>query len=103
MNELHTDVSGAMEWVAMYHKELESRFFCALRSIPRWEEPIGWWVVEYCDGLGNWVRANDTWSFESERYFGKKGLHIMRNRWVSLMPKEHSEEVGPILVNDSVI
>ena len=58
-------------------------------------------VAKYVDGIGSWVRANDQWSFESERYFGKRGPEIYRNRWMTLMPKERSEDIGPQLVDGS--
>ncbi|KAF8586107.1 terpenoid synthase [Ramaria rubella] len=41
----------------------------------------------YIDGIGTWVRANDTWSFESQRYFGLQGLEIQAQRVVALRPK----------------
>ena len=103
MNELKTDVEGAMDWVAKYHVELETKFFDALGRVPKWGKPIDSWVAEYCDGLGNWVRANDQWSFESERYFGTRGVEIMKSRWVTLMPKERTEDIGPQVVNGSIL
>ena len=48
-------------------------------------------IVKYVDGLGSWVRANDQWNFEGERYFGKRGPEIFKNRWVTLMPKERRD------------
>ena len=44
-------------------------------------------VARYIDGIGNWVRANDSWSFESQRYFGTKGLEIQEARVVTLFPR----------------
>nr|QJQ03973.1 Pro1 [Armillaria gallica] len=99
MNELRTDVAGAMIWVDEYHKQLESRFMENFKKVPRWGGPIDLQVARYCDGLGNWVRANDQWSFESERYFGKKGPEIIQRRWITLMPKMVSEELGPQIVD----
>ncbi|KAG2151606.1 terpenoid synthase [Suillus bovinus] len=65
------------------------KFFEAAAAIPKWGEPIDSQVREYCDGLGNWVRANHDWSFETERYLGTNGLEIQRERWILLMPKNH--------------
>lgn len=39
------------------------------------------------DGIGNWVRANDQWDFETERYLGKKGPEIEEIQWVALLPR----------------
>ncbi|THH19394.1 hypothetical protein EW146_g1751 [Bondarzewia mesenterica] len=103
MDELKTDIEGAMLWVAEYHTKLEEKFFENLGAVPKWGEPIDVQVNRYCDGLGNWVRANDQWSFESERYFGTKGPQIMQSRCITLMPKERTEDIGPQLVDSSVL
>ncbi|KAI0294470.1 hypothetical protein B0F90DRAFT_1757050 [Multifurca ochricompacta] len=70
-------------------------------KIPKFGEPVDEQLVQYSDGLGNWVRANDQWSFESERYFGKKGAEFRRTRRVRLLPKRCSDEVGHQFVDDS--
>ncbi|KAG2136963.1 terpenoid synthase [Suillus bovinus] len=89
MHDLDTDVNGAMLWVMDRHIKLEKKYFEAAAAIPKWGEPIDSQVREYCDGLGNWVRANYEWSFESERYFGTNGLEIRRKRWILLMQKDN--------------
>lgn len=104
MNELNTDVSGAMRWIADFHKRLEKQFFEAFKNIPKTgNATLDAQIATYCDGLGNWVRANDQWSFESERYFGRKGLEIMKTRVISLMPVRRTEALGPQLVDDSAL
>ena len=103
MNQLKTDVAGAMKWVDDHHKELERKFNENFEKVPKWGEPIDSQVARYVDGLGNWVRANDQWSFVSERYFGKKGPEIMKSRWVTLLPKERTEDIGPQVVDDSLL
>jgi len=94
MQELDTDVNGAMLWIADLHKETELKFLEALEALPKWGEPIDSWVRQYCDGVANWVRGNYEWSFESERYFGTKGLEIKRGRWVTLIPKIRTNGPG---------
>ncbi|KAG1854771.1 isoprenoid synthase domain-containing protein [Suillus tomentosus] len=99
--QLDTDVNGAMLWVADRHTKLEQEYFEAIAAIPKWGEPIDSQVKEYCNGLGNWVRANYDWNFESERYLGINGLEVQRKRWILPMPKDHlsgCEEIGPVLV-----
>ncbi|KAG2040647.1 terpenoid synthase [Suillus americanus] len=105
MHELDTDVNGAMLWVMDHHTKIEKKYFEAEAAIPKWGEPIDSQVREYCNGLGNWVRANYDWHFESERYFGTNGVEVQRRRWISLMGrksrKDHlkgCEEIGPALV-----
>jgi hypothetical protein len=106
MNELGTDVNGAMLWAQDTHTKLEKTFLAAMAALPEWDEPLNSQVKEYCNGLGQFVRANDDWHFESERYFGDRGLEIKEKRWISLMPKVHKKgtsEVGPVLVDSSLL
>jgi len=103
MNEHHTDVNGAMLWVEDFLLRIGERFLTALAALPQWEEPLNSQVKEYCDGLGQWVRANDDWSFESERYFGNKGPEIKQNRWMLLLPKKITTEIGPVHVDSSLL
>ena len=101
MNEHHTDVNGAMLWVEDFLLGVSEKFLAAKAALPQWEEPLNSEVKAYCDGLGQWVRALDDWSFESERYFGNKGPKIKENRWMLLMPKTCTTEIGPIHLQDS--
>ncbi|KZV73684.1 terpenoid synthase [Peniophora sp. CONT] len=97
-----TDVQGAMDWVENHHRGLEARFLeLYYHHVPKYHScHLDADVARYVDGLGNWIRANEQWSFESERYFGKRGPEIIKNRWMTLMPKERAEYIGPQLVND---
>ncbi|KAI0295705.1 terpenoid synthase [Russula brevipes] len=104
MHHNKTDIQGAMDWVYNYHKELEAKFMDIYENkIPKFGEPVDADLAVYVDGLGNWVRASDQWGFESERYFGKKAPEIQKTRWVTLMPKERSDDLGPQLVDGSLL
>ena len=103
MHEHNTDVNGAMLWVEDYLLKAAERFHTAMAALPQWEEPLNSQVKEYCDGLGQWVRALDAWSFESERYFGRKGLEIREKRWMLLLPKKHATEIGPVHIDTSLL
>lgn len=105
MNEHHTDVNGAMLWVEDFLLGVGERFHAAKAALPQWEEPLNSQVKEYCHGLGQWVRALDSWSFESERYFGNKGLDIKESRWMLLLPKKSTgvTEIGPVHIDSSLL
>ena len=103
MKEHHTDVNGAILWVEDFLLGAAERFHAALAALPQWEEPLNSQVKEYCNGLGQWVRALDDWSFESERYFGNKGLEIKENRWMLLLPKKITTEIGPVHIDSSLL
>ncbi|KAM4064115.1 delta(6)-protoilludene synthase [Hirsutella rhossiliensis] len=77
MDQLHLDVQGAMNWAADYHAAT-----------------VDLDIETYVDGMGNWVRANVQWSFESERYFGNKSGRVMTTRRMSLLPRTRPEDVG---------
>ncbi|KAF8122312.1 terpenoid synthase [Boletus edulis] len=106
MKELGTNVNGAMLWAQDCHTELEQKFHAAMAALPELDEPLNSQVKEYCNGLAQWVRANDDWEFEGGRYFGDKGREIREKRWMFLLPKERkngAQEVGPILVDGSLL
>jgi hypothetical protein len=89
MHQHKIDIQGAMNWVYEYHKELEAKFMNLYENkFPKFGEPVDAQLARYVDGIGNWVRANYEGSFETERYFGKKGAEIKETRWVTLLPKE---------------
>ncbi|KAH9011169.1 terpenoid synthase [Lactarius pseudohatsudake] len=103
MHQHKTDIQGAMNWVDERHKELEAKFMDLYENkIPKFGEPVDTELARYVDGIGNWVRANDQWDFETERYFGKKAPEIGRTRWVTLLPKERQEYIGTLLVDGSL-
>ncbi|KAI0284093.1 terpenoid synthase [Russula brevipes] len=98
------DIQGAMDWVDSYRKELNAKFMDTYyNGIPKFGEPVDTELARYVEGISNWVRGSDQWGFESERYFGKKGPEIQKTRWVTLLPKERSDELGPQLVDGSML
>lgn len=81
-------LSGAMAWVEDELRRLVDEFLHLVSREPFWPDAsLDEKVFEYIGGLGNWVRANDCWSFESGRYFGKDGLRIQRERQIELSPR----------------
>ncbi|KAI1842182.1 hypothetical protein JX265_001457 [Neoarthrinium moseri] len=102
MKEFKTDVQGAIDWAAKIHAELVRQFNQLVLTAPRWGGPVDLDVQTYVDGIAQWVVANVQWSFESERYFGKRGQQIKKTRVLQLLPKKvkaHAE-VGPVVVDD---
>ncbi|KAF8884017.1 terpenoid synthase [Infundibulicybe gibba] len=89
MHEHKTTLEGALMWISRLHDDLVNVFLGEYENVPTWGLPaLDAQVAEYIHGLGNWVRANDSWSFESERYFGKAGLKVQRDRVVGILPKK---------------
>ena len=87
MHQMKTDIGGAIKWVADYHRETQRKFLDGLKRVPSWNQEIDCQVQQYLNGLANWVRANECWSFEAGRYFGSKGLEYKKTRLVPLLPR----------------
>ncbi|KAJ7783943.1 terpenoid synthase [Mycena maculata] len=88
MRSLHLDLAGALEWISDLHDSIVEKFLLAFSQVPHYTDPkLDRQVTQFIHGIGNWVRANEVWSFESERYFGKRGREIQVTRMVELLPK----------------
>lgn len=84
MNELNVNIHGALSWVEDYHRKLVSEVLLLVERSP-WTRESASDVSRYIEGILNWVRANDSWHFESHRYFGDNGLEIQKKRLVTLL------------------
>ncbi|KAF4623291.1 hypothetical protein D9613_001447 [Agrocybe pediades] len=94
MRQFGINLDGAMNWVAQYHKEVETHFLDGLKCVPSWGPEIDKNMEVYINGLANWARSNDCWNFECGRYFGKRGLEFQKVRWVPLLPKVVKDPVA---------
>ncbi|KAI0072163.1 terpenoid synthase [Panus rudis PR-1116 ss-1] len=86
MHSQHLSLSSALTFVESIHARLLNKFIALSSELPSWGEPIDSRLANYIAGLGNWVRANDAWCFESERYFGCQGREVQAHRIVTILP-----------------
>ncbi|KAG6859876.1 hypothetical protein C0995_002602 [Termitomyces sp. Mi166 len=86
MHHTQLNLNEIMKWIGDYHSRLEKAFLAEMEFVPSFGEEFDVEVRCYVDGLGNWVRANDCWHFESYRYFGTSGLEVQKSRKVVLLP-----------------
>ncbi|KAI0355477.1 terpenoid synthase [Trametes cingulata] len=106
MRELNLDLDGAIAWVSDYYNELSNRFIQGLEELPSFGPEVDGQLQEYLQSMANWPICLESWSFESKRYFGDRGLEYQKTRRVPLLPKrkpvvEHSaEEVRVHLIED---
>ncbi|KAF7333118.1 Terpene cyclase [Mycena venus] len=101
MRALNLDLAATFEWISDHHDGLVEKFLAAFSRVPHYRDPqLDHQVTELIHGLGNWVRGYDVWSFESERYFGKKGKEIQVTRTVELLPKVVA---GPETVSPEIL
>jgi len=84
MNEHHLDLHDTLTWLGRYTDVIVSRFLSNIKHIPSWDPDTDRRVRKYVDGLGQWVRGNDDWSYESKRYYGDDGLSIREDRILRL-------------------
>ncbi|KZV89553.1 terpenoid synthase [Exidia glandulosa HHB12029] len=81
----------ALQWVDELHDDLARSFLDAVATVPSFGAEYDSNVRHFIDGVAQWVRANEAWSFESQRYFGACGLKVQKERRVVLMPRVDSE------------
>ena len=86
IHELGVDVHGAMQWIEKCYNYTIDRCLRVYYGLP-WKKDTHPEIFEYVNGVMNWARANDSWSFESRRYFGDSGMEIMKSRVVELLPR----------------
>lgn len=86
MVEQELDIQGVIDWLEKYANGVLAGFLANVDSIPSWGPDIDKRVNIYIDGLAQWVRGNDDWTFESGRYFGDRGLEVQKNRIMTLLP-----------------
>jgi hypothetical protein len=97
MNEKGVDLDGALDWVSEYHEQVLSEFQAQYRTLPSWGPTIDLKVKTYVERLACFIRGIDCWTFESERYFGTKGLEVRRKRVVNLLSKAELVSVTPMM------
>ncbi|KAF7303042.1 Terpenoid synthase [Mycena kentingensis (nom. inval.)] len=81
-------VQAAIDRVAGVHDGLAAQFLEISRTLPSFGTPeLDAQARCVLDGVGNWIQANECWSFESMRYFWDAGLRVQRERVVELLPR----------------
>ncbi|KAJ7637775.1 terpenoid synthase [Mycena rosella] len=101
MRALNLDLAATFEWISDHHDGLVEKFLAAFSQVLHYKDPeLDHQVTEFIHGLGNWVRGYDVWSFESERYFGKRGKEIQVTRTVEFLPKVVA---GPETVSPEIL
>jgi len=85
----------AVDFVGDLCKKSIDRFTEDRARLPSWGPEIDVQVRAYVQGLADWIVGSLHWSFDSERYFGKEGLQVKKNRIVELAPVRISEPMAP--------
>ncbi|KAJ7908006.1 terpenoid synthase [Mycena leptocephala] len=85
--EHNIGIQEAVDYLGAFHDRTKASFLEATKNLPTWGEPIDSEVRRYIDGIGNWVRANYEWSFESRRYFDTHAAEVRRTLQLTMLPK----------------
>lgn len=68
MNDFGFDVQEALDLIGRLHEDLVCQFMIVYEKLAQVlgdnEPDLDGQIRRYADALGNWVRANDQWSFE---------------------------------------
>ncbi|KAF9498806.1 terpenoid synthase [Pleurotus eryngii] len=84
IHQFGMDVQDAMNYIGNLNDYLVEEFLAQRDHIPIFGGPVDLEIRAYCDMLGEWIRGNDSWSFEGGRYFGEEGPKIQNTRVVCL-------------------
>ncbi|KAH9976471.1 terpenoid synthase [Russula compacta] len=96
MNEKGVDLDGALNWIMVTYEQVLSKFEAQSCTLPSWGPTVDAAVNNYIERMSFWIRGHDCWSFESERYFGTKGVEIQRLRVMPLLPKVYGADLTPV-------
>ena len=64
INQLRIAPQAAFDYILDLYNKTEAQFLEEWKKIPTYTGPLDLEVRTYCYGLGNWVRANNSWDFE---------------------------------------
>jgi len=67
MNELGFSLQETFDWIGRYHDGVATEFLALYNDLPPFpdeSDDVNREIREYAYGLGNWVRTNESWSFE---------------------------------------
>ncbi|KAL0957482.1 hypothetical protein HGRIS_001275 [Hohenbuehelia grisea] len=94
MGQYGLPLQDAVDFVGTLCKHSIDRFVADRAAAPFVLSELDCWAPEvarqvdlYVSGLADWIVGSLHWSFESERYFGKSGHDVKRNRVVQLLPR----------------
>ncbi|KAK5651017.1 hypothetical protein OQA88_2098 [Cercophora sp. LCS_1] len=87
MHQMDLGPQAAVDWIGNWTDDLVRDFLHCHANLPSWGPEVDEQVRQYVNGLGQWVRGNNDWSFESQRYFGTTGELVKRTREIYMLPR----------------
>ncbi|EIW83693.1 terpenoid synthase [Coniophora puteana RWD-64-598 SS2] len=86
-------LQGAVDFVGQLCAASITRFESGRTTLPSWGPDVDCDVQKYVMGLQDWIAGSLHWSFETERYFGKRGKEVRQAGVVKLSPMKAPKKV----------
>jgi len=93
MEEHHLDLQQALYWISGYASKTNFNLLAAKRDLPSWGEKVDQAVTEYIDRVVRCVRGNDSWHYDTKRYYGDHGSKVQEGRKMTLLPPASVEYI----------
>ncbi|KAK5658142.1 hypothetical protein OQA88_2115 [Cercophora sp. LCS_1] len=103
MNQFGVGMQEAIDRAGELSAEKMKRFEEVYTHVPRWVGPVDLEVQRLVDGMAQCVSGVLHWSYESQRYFGTRGLAVKRTRRLRLLPRREVVEGWAPGVDDKLI
>lgn len=101
MKQFDLDLQPALDKAGELSTARIEQFNTLYRNLPCWFGPVDLEVQKLVHGMAMCVSGVMHWSYESQRYFGSRGLEVKHSRWLHLLPKVVDEAMGPVPVDDA--
>lgn len=102
MHQLDLTPQGAADWIGEWTDGIVREFLRCRDDLPSWDPETDRQVQEYVNGLAYWVRGNDDWSFESQRYFGVDGERVRKEKEIWMLPRVEVQEARRTALGEGV-
>ncbi|KAF9528057.1 terpenoid synthase [Crepidotus variabilis] len=84
MQQYGFHLQDAFNWLGTYSDKIVAGFNKNIAVLPSFGDDMDLRVRTYVEGLAQWIRGEDDWSFESKRYHGNRGILIRETRILTI-------------------
>lgn len=94
MAQFQVGVQDAIDKAGELSREKMEKFNALYSLLPRWVGPVDLDVQRLVDGMAQCVSGVLHWSYESQRYFGSRGMVVKRTRTLRMLPKAKNVKIA---------
>jgi hypothetical protein len=88
MHEHSLKLQNVLYWLDEYAKITIVKFHKDRVNLPSFGPEVDAAVVEYINRTARCIRDYDSWSYETVRYYGNRGLEVQQSKKITLMRKQ---------------